>query len=628
MKKTFWLVLVILTACLLALTACGDSNNDTPQTPDGEHVHALGQWTTTIIPTCTENGTQRRECSCGYAETKSLNAIGHRVKTKPAVAPTCTTPGFTEGTYCRACNVVLTGQTEIDALGHLEATTPAVPATCTESGKTEGKHCSRCDETLVEQTIIEALGHIEAISSAVPATCTEGGKTEGKHCSRCNDVLVEQVTTAPLGHIEEVLPAVPATCTESGKTEGKHCSRCDETLVEQIIIEALGHNEIHGGYVAPTCTKWGTDGGTGCAVCGITITGQNFLEPIGHNYAGNVCVNCNKAEPNFAEVNQYRSYEGYRYFESVQNGNAMRAFYDKMEEVLYAFHHSTGNATFFETNNSVDLYLVYDFNYVNYNLTKEEAQIVWMLFRKDHPLYYWMSSIVYYDNKEITVVTEKEYALGSDRARYNEYIYQQIEVYTSFVDGETSPYNIALTYYQAITSNCSYAYDSYGNPETASWAHNILGGLVRQEFVCEGYAKLFQLLLNYSGVENIYIAGDANGNHVWNIAKMDDGNWYWFDLTWGDTGSSSDTYKYFCATDSALIGTHTYAVGELWQFNAPVPPRPTQAYKNDDSLEIGEVFTLNGNTYCFITIDSVACLEGDVPIGTRIVYDNVVYEVI
>ena len=99
-----------------------------------------------------------------------------------------------------------------------------------------------------------------------------------------------------------------------------------------------------------------------------------------------------------------------------------------------------------------------------------------------------------------------------------------------------------------------------------------------------------------------------------------------------------EKWKYCISAASALIALNVFIGTAAMIFDekdgdkfvaAAIQPNSLSGEKwNDDSLEIGEVFTLNGNTYCFITIGSVACLEGDVPIGTRIVYDNVVYEVI
>ena len=56
---------------------------------------------------------------------------------------------------------------------HTEETIPAVEPTCTETGSTEGKKCSVCNKVLLEQTVIEATGHTYSNGS-----CTVCGAKE------------------------------------------------------------------------------------------------------------------------------------------------------------------------------------------------------------------------------------------------------------------------------------------------------------------------------------------------------------------------------------------------------------------------------------------------------------------
>ncbi len=72
MKKTLWLALILLLVCVFAFSACDEGNE--PQTPDNDHVHAFGEWTTVKDATCTVKGEQERSCSCGEKETKSIPA--------------------------------------------------------------------------------------------------------------------------------------------------------------------------------------------------------------------------------------------------------------------------------------------------------------------------------------------------------------------------------------------------------------------------------------------------------------------------------------------------------------------------------------------------------------------------
>ncbi len=84
---------------------------------------------------------------------------------------------------------------------HIEISVPAVVPTCTETGLTEGSHCSTCGEVLVAQQIVAALGHTVVVDPAVEPTISEPGLTEGYHCSTCGFVFKEQEEVRPLGTV-------------------------------------------------------------------------------------------------------------------------------------------------------------------------------------------------------------------------------------------------------------------------------------------------------------------------------------------------------------------------------------------------------------------------------------------
>ncbi len=416
-------------------------------------------------------------------------------------------------------------------------------------------------------------------------------------------VTAPEETTEPLTqeihvHTPVTDAAVEPTCIKFGRTEGSHCAECGEILVKQSLIDKVGHKTDFTPAVAPTCTSEGKGEGTACTVCGLQIIAPPVIPMAAHDPLFGKCKICGTTEIDYSDIRLYASWLGYAFFETHEHGEGMRKLYDEMMEKMSRFHVSvTENALLYTTADGLgDVYRVAVFDFANYGLTIEEAQTVYTVFRMDNPIFYWMSYRLYWSDRSLIITTAAEYANAADRANYSALLYAGIEDIAKQAQGETSAYEVALTYYEEIAKRAEYAYKDNGEPEDALWAHTPIGAFTHGKFVCEGYGKLFQILLNLSGIENSYISGDAGGNHFWNTAKMDDGKWYWFDVTWGDGEQIS--YTYFCALDDSM-STHTPTkTNELGlYFNGPLPECSDTPFKSDSIFEIGEYIIIDGREY-------------------------------
>lgn len=83
---------------------------------------------------------------------------------------------------------------------HVEKTIPAVEPTCTSEGKTEGKICSVCGKILVEQNTLEKRSHEISTEGTKPATCTEPGKKGKVSCHICGEIFEPEEEIPALGH--------------------------------------------------------------------------------------------------------------------------------------------------------------------------------------------------------------------------------------------------------------------------------------------------------------------------------------------------------------------------------------------------------------------------------------------
>ena len=230
-------------------------------------------------------------------------AKGHLKEIIPAVAPTCTETGLTEGIVCVRENCplkdrVLKAQEVVPALGH-EAGEPVdenyYAPTCEKGGSIQHvTYCTRegcgvelerlsqllpatghnrsefgyvaekpdcvnpgiahhpctndkCDFIFEEE--IAALGHKagEPVDENYYApTCEKGGSIQHvTYCTRegCGVELERLSQLLPkLGHDMVVDEAVAPDCEKTGLTEGAHCSRCEDATIAQEIVPALGHD--------------------------------------------------------------------------------------------------------------------------------------------------------------------------------------------------------------------------------------------------------------------------------------------------------------------------------------------------------------------------------------------------
>ena len=197
--------------------------------------HTFGDWVLTAQPTCTEQGIETRFCACGHSDTRSVPALGHTEEILPAISPTCTEAGLTEGKRCAVCGEILEAQKTVAAQGHTfgDWVLTAQP-TCTEQG-TETRFCA-CGHS--ETRSVPALGHTfgEYISNNDATADADGTKTAV--CERCEatDTTVDEGSAfGYAGKFEEAVAALNA-----GDPADRHYTALREAL---LLWESLSEEE-------------------------------------------------------------------------------------------------------------------------------------------------------------------------------------------------------------------------------------------------------------------------------------------------------------------------------------------------------------------------------------------------
>ena len=420
---------------------------------------------------------------------------------------------------------------------------------------------------------------------------------------------------------EHALTFVAETAPVDGKIDIAHwrCGKCSclfkdaeaQILINEAYLETDYVGDVHTHTEVRVAGTPATERGFGmtdyvyCSTCSEVISEQELILPLG-----------------IENPDYYASSWGYEYLGTLENGEGMQKFYKALDEELRDFHVNTDRQA------DENGYL----NAVRYNtfgLSDDEARTVYAIYKDDHPLYYWIDTrSAIYPGISFLVMVDEDYRESSVRAYYNDLIYDYAADYLGIVKDETSEYQIAFGLHDAICMNASYAYKSDGKtPESAAWAHNVIGIIEKKAGVCESYTEVFGMLLNFREVENIRVSGKGNGgSHAWNLVKLDDGEWYWYDLTWDDR-DTADVYEIFqgyaAVTDyqevTVKIGGATFPTLYFFEKHVPeanhsyginyapvLPDRAEDPFETSDTM-IYDTFTIDGTVYQVIRYDTVYC---------------------
>ncbi len=116
---------------------------------------------------------------------------------------------------------------------------------------------------------------------------------------------------------------------------------------------------------------------------------------------------------------------------------------------------------------------------------------------------------------------------------------------------------LALLAHDALIDRCCYNDTMYSSTEN----HSAYGALINGNAVCEGYAEAYQLLMDIAGIECLYVEGDAEGRHGWNMILLED-EYYHVDVTWDDPvaedGVQRLLHDYFLVDDARMGETHVW----------------------------------------------------------------------
>lgn len=235
--------------------------------------------------------------------------------------------------------------------------------------------------------------------------------------------------------------------------------------------------------------------------------------------------------------------------------------YDLLLKSMISFDVSKENAECVERTISGNYYAAQKVDVSSYKMTKSQMEKIYFALEADCLEFFWLDDTLCWEYsgnyiKSWYIMVERDYWTYLTRKAAAESIKKGMTYFLERIDNakvaQKSEMEMELLIHDMIIKEVNYAYDDWGAPETSAYAHSIVGVFdnnSKTNVVCEGYAKAFQYLCNYAGLNSIYAVGYSttggySGGHAWNLVKID-GKWYNVDLTWDDENENNEYDGYY-----------------------------------------------------------------------------------
>ena len=251
-----------------------------------------GEKVTVSNATCTDDGEMTVKCvNCDEVDRVVIPKSGHSMKAGAAVAPTCTTSGYTPYTCGNAgCDH---GYNVYDgtepAKGHTWGGWTIVTAATKDSEGLKRRSCTVCSNATEEQ-IIPAMKHELTVLENVASTCTEAGHITYKCVAEHDGAACDFTFNVDLPVKQHTLSTAvnDATCVAEGSVVTE-CTvpGCGYNIVTPIpaIAHKLGTSEHY-----PSCTDKGyTKVYCENSYCDYEVISE--IAPLGHNFDDSIEAN-------------------------------------------------------------------------------------------------------------------------------------------------------------------------------------------------------------------------------------------------------------------------------------------------------------------------------------------------
>ena len=165
-----------------------------------------------------------------------------------------------------------------------------------------------------------------------------------------------------------------------------------------------------------------------------------------------------------------------------------------------------------------------------------------------------------------------------------------------------------------VTGNTEYSFcSSSSEQEYASSIRTSFGALINKKAVCEGYSRLFKVLLDKLEITNVLVQGYAVNEgelepHMWNYVNIDS-NWLGVDTTWNDSEVSPNRYLMLDSQSFKADHFEDQIVSSS-NFKMPYPTLYTYYITSTDGkLQVESKLNNSGSTTILVSYDSKGALK-------------------
>lgn len=232
-------------------------------------------------------------------------------------------------------------------------------------------------------------------------------------------------------------------------------------------------------------------------------------------------------------------------------------------------------------------------------LSVEEGAELYLATRNTFPRYFDVKGKIRYSYdpaKNTIIALYPEYACSKEEhaARLATYEAELARVLNDALPGnalqEMTPVEIALALHDSLALHAKYCHAALTDAENNPDAWNAYGLIVNKTAVCEGYALTYADLLRECGIYSQYATSETAA-HAWNAVEVEDGVFYYVDVTWDDPSMESRDgdqdvsgfvrHTYFMLTREELLALDQKRADMVCAAQIASTPHPNQALWED-----------------------------------------------